>query len=199
MYADGRTIDFYDSDSRNYASWSERERPSKFLERMIRRLPANGTVLDLGCGAGWDSAVFKSRGFNVRAIDASRGLAEEAAQRLSVDVACMTFDRLDWHAEVDGVWASYSLQHVPRSGLPDILKRVRRAMKPCARIYIGVHKGRETRRDALGRLYCHYEEDDISALLSAAGFRDIECEVTRGRGYDGSSGENLNLEARADD
>ena len=199
MYADRKTIEFYDADSRNYAEWSERERPSKFLKRMIRRLPAKGSVLDLGCGAGWDSAVFESHGFNVRAVDASRGLAQEAARRLSADVACMTFDRLDWCAEFDGVWANYSLQHVPRQGLPDILRRVRRALKPGGCVYIGVHKGHETRRDTLGRLYCHYELDEISALLSVAGFHDIECEVTRGRGYDGSSGENLNLDARVDD
>ena len=193
---DPTTLIVYDGCSSDYAAWTRQDRPNKFRKRMIRRLPKGGSVLDLGCGAGWDSAVFLASGLQAIPVDASAGLAREAERLLGIPVRRLPFDQLDEPAIHDGAWASFSLQHVPRDALPDVLSRIARALKAGGWLYVGVQEGEQTRRDRLGRLYCHYRRVDLEARLSEAGFGDISCETSSGIGYDGSRNQHLNMEAR---
>ncbi|MCY3877470.1 MAG: class I SAM-dependent methyltransferase [Rhodobacteraceae bacterium] len=193
---DEATVAFYDSNAAAYAAWTGNDRDTRFRDRMIGRLPGGGSVLDLGCGAGWDSAAFVAAGFHVVAVDASRELAREARKTHGLDVRVMSFDQIRETDAFDGIWASYSLQHVPRAGLPAVIGNISRALKPAGWLYIGVQKGGDTRRDRLGRLYCHHRTDDLEAMLSNAGFGEFTSEVAVGTGYDGSRCELLNLEAK---
>ena len=193
---DEATVAFYDSNASEYSAWTQKDRDTRFRDRMIRRLPEGGSILDLGCGAGWDSSAFVAAGFRVVAVDASGGLAREAGRIPGLDVRVMSFDHIRDIDAFDGIWASFSLQHVPRDGLPSVIGNIARALKTDGWLYIGVQKGAETRRDGLGRLYCHYEVDELEGMLSTAGFGAFTSEVTVGTGYDGSRGELLNLEAQ---
>ena len=193
---DEATVSFYDSNATAYAAWTRKDRDTRFRDRMIGRLPEGGSVLDLGCGAGWDSAAFVAAGFRVVAVDASSELAREASKIHGLDVRVMSFDQIREIDAFDGIWASYSLQHVPRAGLPAVIDNISRALKPAGWLYIGVQKGGDTRRDRLGRLYCHHRTDDLERMLSNAGFGEFTSEVAVGTGYDGSRCELLNLEAR---
>ncbi len=193
---DEATVAFYNSNATAYSAWTQKDRNTRFRDRMIRRLPEGGSILDLGCGAGWDSAAFVTAGFRVVAVDASSGLAREAGQIAGLDVRVMSFDQIRDVDAFDGIWASFSLQHVPRDGLPKVIGNAARALKTNGWMYIGVQKGTETRRDSLGRLYCHYRADELEGMLSAAGFGAFTSEVTVGTGYDGSRGELLNFEAQ---
>lgn len=193
---DRATVAFYDSNASAYSAWTQKDRDTRFRDRMIRRLSEGGSVLDLGCGAGWDSAAFAAAGLRVVAVDASSGLAREVNKVPGIDVRVMSFDQIRDVDAFDGIWASFSLQHVPRDGLPTVIGNIARALKTDGWLYIGVQKGTETRRDGLGRLYCHYQADELEGMLSTAGFGAFTSEVTVGTGYDGSRGELLNLEAQ---
>ena len=192
---DRQTLDLYDSRPEQYAEWSSQPEGPSFRTGMIERLPAGASVLDFGCGAGWDSLAFKKAGLDVAAIDGSRGLVEVANRERGIGAVCMTFDQFDRNSEFDGVWASFTLQHVPRRHLPDMLARLFRALKPGGIIHIGMHRGSETRCDSLGRLYCHQEPEELTAAMENAGFIDIAITTSSGKGYDGTTSRHLHLQA----
>lgn len=193
MPSDRETLKFYDSEAATYADWSKPAKPSKYRQSFIDRLPQGGHVLDLGCGAGWAAKAFQDAGFQVTAMDASAGLVEQVQRLHSINAIHGTFDKLNADAKFDGIWASYSLQHAAREQMPDILQRISKALKPNGILYVGVQRGPETLRDSLGRLYCHYEPDEMRGLLKAVGISDIQIEIGSGKNYDGTPTDNLDL------
>ena len=194
MSFDQTTLDLYNARAKEYVEWSRPAGPSESLNRMVSRLPKGGSVLDFGCGAGWDSAEFRRCGLSVTAIDGSTGLVEQANRRHGIGAVCMTFDRFDMEAEFDGVWANFTLQHVPRESLPDVLARISRSLKPHGLLFAGMHAGGVTRRDSLGRLYCHQDIDELGQHLREAGFADPSFRMSSGKGFEGSVWDHLNLE-----
>ena len=90
-------------------------------------LPPGAAILELGCGAGGDSAEMLARGFDVSPTDGSPEMAEVASRRLGRAVATLLFHDLDKLEAYDGVWANACLLHVPRDELAPILARIWRA------------------------------------------------------------------------
>jgi protein-L-isoaspartate O-methyltransferase len=73
---DAETLGYYASEARRYVS-RLRSIPSD-LSRFVALLPQGGKVLELGCGAGHDSAIMLEHGFDVTATDGSPEMAREA-------------------------------------------------------------------------------------------------------------------------
>ena len=159
-------------------------------------LPPGSSVLDAGCGAGWDSERLASAGMMVTAIDASPGMVAEANRRHGVNAIQRRFDQLDYDREIDGIWANSTLQHVPRAELPEILRILGAALKPGGMFFFDVHQGRSYWRDSLDRLYCRYEKKELTDLLAAAGLEDATFQTSRGAGYDGTVSDHYLVECR---
>ncbi len=196
MKHDPHTIGHYDRDAVAYARWSGQERSFGRLSRFIQLLPPASAVLDAGCGAGWDSERLAGAGMTVTAIDASPGMVAEANRRCGVRATQMRFDQLDCENEFDGIWANSTLQHVPRAELPETLRILSTALKPGGLLFFDVHQGSSHWRDSLGRLYCRYEQEELTGLLTAAGLEDFTFQTSRGRGYDGTVSDQHLIECR---
>jgi len=164
---DEGTLQFYRSNARSYADWAKA--PSTRLRGFLALLPAGGSILELGCGAGNHSAVMLAEGFSVRATDGSPEMAEIASQRLGHAVEAMRFDQLDAHEAYDGVWASACLLHVPRDELAAILARIHRALRPSGVFYASYKMGEGDGRDSLGRYYNYASPEWIEATYASAG------------------------------
>ena len=78
---DDATLQFY---RRNAAAYAKREITSRDarLSKFLALLPPVGAILELGCGAGGDSAEMFSRGYDVTPTDGSPEMAELASSRL---------------------------------------------------------------------------------------------------------------------
>ncbi|WP_322866761.1 class I SAM-dependent methyltransferase [Aquicoccus sp. G2-2] len=126
-------------------------------------------MLDLGCGPGYYARALAEMGFAVEAWDASREMVALAAEQGAVEVRQAVFDDLNAEARYDGIWANFSLLHARRADLPGLLARIRRAGKPGMVFHIGMKLGTGEGPDALGRFYAYYQEDELVALLNAAG------------------------------
>lgn len=177
---DARTLAFYDAEAHAYAAQSKE---AGRLRDFIAALSTDARVLDLGCGAGADSAALRSAGFGVVSVDASAGLAAEAKRLWDIDVRVLEFGQLDYADAFDGVWASASLHHAPTETLPDIFARIRRAMRAGGHFHATLKAGGGDRRDALGRFFCAMDEEALATL--AADWRDVRIERHEGSGYDG--------------
>lgn len=183
--ADRETLDFYDREAKAYAAREPGRNDETALARFSEALPTGGAVLDLGCGAGWASKRFAEDGYAVTPTDGSAPLAAEAEALTGLKTRVMRFDELEDVAAFDGVWASYSLHHIPRAELPDALARVRRALRPGGVFFIGVKGGTGEGRDKLGRFYAYYGTEELMSLLGAAGLAPFWRNEARGTGYDG--------------
>lgn len=99
---------------------------------LARRLIRVGTVLDIGCGAGYGAAHLAGDGRQVVGIDYEPAVAAQAArryQRQGVSFACMDGMRLGvLSGSVDLVTSFQVLEHMPN---PEVLVReMARALRP---------------------------------------------------------------------
>jgi SAM-dependent methyltransferase len=182
---DPDTLAFYEGQAATYA---HRPQDGRFepLWRFLDGLPPGAAILELGCGGGRDAAEMIRLGYVVTPTDGSPAMAAQAQQRLGMPVRVMRFEELDAEAAFDAVWANASLLHARAETLPDVLARVRRALRPGGRFFASFKLGEGGDRDKFGRYYNFPTEAALLAAYEAAGpWASGTTEGVSGGGYDG--------------
>ena len=193
---DDDTLQFYRQNAEAYA---KREITSRFarLTKCLALLPRGAAILELGCGAGGDSAEMLARGFDVTPTDGSPEMAEVASRRLGRPVKTLLFQDLDAVDAYDGVWANACLLHVPRDQLANILALIHRALKPGGAFYASYKSGDGGGRDTLNRYYNYPTEDWLRATYAEAGaWNELSIESGEVIGFDDKMAEMLFVLAR---
>jgi SAM-dependent methyltransferase len=159
------------------------------LQREVR---AGERVLDLGCGAGRFLAALKEAGAEPIGVE----LAEAAAGRARANVPGADVRLVEpdgslplGHGDVDLVWCSEVLEHIPDVG--HALLEVRRVLKPGGRLLLTVpYHGRlqaaaialtrfEAHFDPLGQHVRFFTRRSLASTLDHAGFAPAR--ITRRR------------------
>jgi SAM-dependent methyltransferase len=193
---DEKTLQFYSSNAQAYA---EREITSRYarMARFLELLAPGAKILELGCGAGGDSAEMLARGFDVRATDGSPELADIAAKRLGRPVETLLFGDLNEVEAYDAVWANACLLHVPRDQLADVLALIWRALKPSGFFYASYKAGDVDGRDTLNRYYNYPSPDWLRATYANAGnWNSLSIETGEVTGFDNKPATMLFVTAR---
>jgi SAM-dependent methyltransferase len=158
------TIGFYDECAQHYWDNTVGIDLGPLYARFLVHVPAGGALLDAGCGSARDVQWFRASGYRVEAFDASPALAALATKHCGFPVAVRRFQDIDWQSRFDGIWACASLLHVPRAELPDVLRRLARALKPGGVLYASFKYGRgECERE--GRRFTDLDEAGLEELL----------------------------------
>lgn len=165
---DEATLQFYRSNAEAYAGRTFTSRQARLMA-FLAQLPPGARILELGCGAGGDTAEMLARGFDVRATDGSPEMAGVASKRLGRTVETLLFHDLDEVGAYDAVWANACLLHVPRTELSDVLARIWRALKPAGVFYASYKEGDGDGRDTLNRYYNYPSPDWLRATYAEAG------------------------------
>ncbi|PDT14143.1 SAM-dependent methyltransferase [Rhizobium sp. J15] len=189
------TSSFYAENAETYANRT-RSLPKLELDAFLAGLAPGASILELGCGAGQDSAYMLQQGFDVTPTDGSAELARQAEARIGRPVRVMLFQHLDAENAYDGVWAHASLLHVPRPELPDVFARIRRALRPSGLLHASFKAGEAEGHDGLGRYYNYPSAAWLSDILTNGGWRDIAIAEHDGGGYDGKPTRWLTVSAR---
>lgn len=192
---DEDTLRFYSNNAQAYA---EREKTKHTrLTRFLALLPPRAAILELGCGAGADSAEMLAKGFDVRPTDGSPEMADVASRRLGRPVETLLFHDLDAVEAYDAVWANACLLHVPRSELAGILALVWRALKPAAYFYASYKAGGADGRDTLNRYYNYPTLNWLRMTYAEAGsWSSLATETGEVRGFDDKQASMLFVVAR---
>lgn len=132
----------------------------------LAHLPPGGHILDAGCGAGRDSRQFLAQGYRVTAFYASAALCAIATDLLGQPVFNLTFQTIAFEECFDGVWANASLLHLPPDVLPDVLRRLSRALNPGGVLYASFMHG-EGSGTRGGLLFAYQTEASFAHLLQA--------------------------------
>jgi SAM-dependent methyltransferase len=182
--ADEDTLRFYGSNAQAYAGREITSRQVR-LNRFLVPLSPGAAILELGCGAGGDTAEMLARGFDVSPTDGSPEMAEVASRRLGRPVATLLFHDLDKVEAYDGVWANACLLHVPRPELAQVLARIWRALKPGGTFYASFKTGAAEGRDTFNRYYNYPSPDWLQTNYASAGsWSSLEIETGEVRGFD---------------
>jgi SAM-dependent methyltransferase len=180
---DPETLAFYQREAVDYVGHRP-DGPCEELPSFLDLLPSGGRILELGCGGGRDAQYMIDRGFTVEPTDGVAAMAAEAEAYLGRPVKVMRFDQLEAADAYDAVIALASVLHVPREGLPDVLSRIRRALKPGG-YHLATFKTAATPgRDVHGRYYNYPSRADAEDLYRSAGeWWSISFEQGMGVGY----------------
>ena len=150
-------------------------------------------VLDLGCGAGRFVAALRDAGADpvgvelaAAAIERARRNAPRADLRLVEPDGGLPLG----HGEIDLVWCSEVLEHVPETGA--FLNEVRRVLKRGGRVLITVPDHGRLRRaliavarherhyDPLGQHLRFYTRRSLTRALEATGFSEVRVQPLGG-------------------
>ncbi|MBV1855077.1 class I SAM-dependent methyltransferase [Catellatospora tritici] len=121
--------------------------PWKLAERQAfrDRLAPYARVLEVGAGAGHDSAYFQEEGFSVVAADLSPVMVEHCRAK-GIEAHVMDFLRLGFPpASFDAVFSMNCLLHVPNRDLPAALAAIWAVLRPGGLFFLGVYGADESR------------------------------------------------------
>jgi len=165
---DDQTLQFYRGNAEAYAGREITSRQAR-LTAFLAPLPPGARILELGCGAGGDTAEMLARGFDVRATDGSPEMADIASKRLGRTVETLLFHELDEVEAYDAVWANACLLHVPRDELVGVLGLIWRALRANGYFFASYKTGDAEGRDTLSRYYNYPSPDWLRTNYTNAG------------------------------
>jgi len=108
-----------------------------------------------------------------------------AEELIGQPVRTMLFHELTAVREYDGVFASASLLHVPRSELVDVVGRIHAALREGGVAWASFKAGTAEGLDGLGRYYNYLSAEELLAYWEAsADWAGLEIESWQGGGFD---------------
>jgi SAM-dependent methyltransferase len=173
-----QTIDAYDAAAERWLATRYRaDRPPLDAALAFRERVGSDIILDLGCGPG---ELLGDLGLPCIGIDASRGMLDLALGRGLGPLAQGDAERLPIAGtSIAGVFANFSLQHLPREGFRVAIREVLRVLQPGGHVEITMHRAAGSdgvRPDddlPIGRWFTYWEADDVERELTDAGFTEI--------------------------
>jgi len=169
MSLDEKTIAVYDRLARHHQHFI-RDYDEALQKAFLARLPSPSKILDLGCGHGIISAQFKDLGHYVTSWDPSIEMQKVALARFGVSVDIKSFEDLYETSVFDGIYANFSLLHVPKHDLRRYLHAVKTALVAGGVFHMTMKLGKSENRDKRGRFYAYYSQFELETALSDCGF-----------------------------
>jgi len=137
-----QAVSVYEKISANYAK--QFSDPSFHIDSFIELLPKGAKVLDVGCGPGRDSAYMYERGLKVTGIDLSECMIRIAKQQYpEIDFRVTDMRKIEQTSNsFDGVFASFSLIHIPKKDLPKTLQGFFSLLKSGGILFAAIQEGK---------------------------------------------------------
>lgn len=174
---ENNTIKFYNENAKEFCEGTLQADMSRCHEMFLSLVKPGGHILDAGCGSGRDSKAFLDLGYRVTAFDASEEICKYASEYLGQAVECRRFEDVAETDCYDGIWASASLLHVPKKELPEVMRRLRHALKTGGILYASFKYG-DGERMRGERRFSDFTEEQARALFEENGFAILEFALT---------------------
>ena len=166
------TLDYYNNNAHRFTSDTLDVEFSDIQDRFLAVLQSGAFILDFGCGSGRDSRYFLQKGYRVEACDGSEETVKAATQNAGIPVKQMLFSELDEQERYDGIFACASILHVPSAEIPDIIGRMKKAVKKGGILYVSFKYGTfEGVRN--GRYFTDQTEESLKQVLDQVGGLDV--------------------------
>ncbi len=132
------------------------------------------TIIDVGCGAGRDSKVFKDFNFNVISFDLSKKLAVEAKKINDVDVIHADMNSFNYEKyKPNSIWASASFLHLEDELFNTTLIKGYDALQNDGVFYLSLKEGLGS--DTIdGRFFNFFTEEKLKNIFAFLNIRNYE-------------------------
>jgi len=179
-----RTVEYYDRFADAYAARFAAVDLAEDRKRFQSSLPARGRVLDAGCAAGRDCALFAREGFLPFGIDLSAKFVMATREHVTPRVARADVQRLPFQTGAfDGVWCCAVLVHLPPAGARRALNEIGRVTRRGGPLFVTTRFGtgsewRSGPEDGV-RWFQLYSLSEIEEIVCDAGFdiQSARCEA----------------------
>ena len=161
-----KTLEYYNRNAREFAEGTSGVDFSGIQNRFLSHLPEGALILDFGCGSGRDTRYFLGKGFRVEAADGSEELCRLASVYTGIPVKQMLFQELEETEKYDGIWACASILHLRREELPEVFRKMYRALKPGGILYVSF-KYSDFEGERNGRYFTDMTEETAEELLES--------------------------------
>ena len=166
------TLDYYDQNAEGFAAGTLDVKFTAIQDRFLGYLAQGALILDFGCGSGRDSRYFLQKGYRVEACDGSEEMVKAATHNAGIPVKQMLFSELDEQERYDGIFACASILHVSSEELPDIIGKMKKAVKKGGVLYVSFKYGTfEGVRN--GRYFTDQTEEGLRQILDQVGGLDV--------------------------
>lgn len=156
------TIDYYNDSAEKWAEeWYTNESVLPYLKHLMKLLPNNPTVVDLCCGAGYESMRLKNLGANVIGLDLSENSIKIAKER-NPEIPFYVQDMLQDYSyigKVDGLICVAGLIHLENNKLTTAFSNMHNILKDNAFTLIVVREGTGKRKESSNVTYNGVEYD----------------------------------------
>jgi SAM-dependent methyltransferase len=176
-----RTTATYDKIADDYLErWRNRSMVHRALERFVALAPSGGTVLDVGCGPGFDGAALRERGMRVVGLDRSPGMLAAGRRHFPGSYVLGDMRFLPFGGAFDGLWVNASMLHIERGDVEETLDGFWRVLRPGGVLYLSLKKGSGSGWLESGyggqtqRFFTFWEPDELDAILDQVGFTSLE-------------------------
>lgn len=173
----------YDTVAEEYArrmlnELDHKPRDRELLDQFAAQVKDHGRVADIGCGPGQIARYLHDRGVDAFGIDLSPAMVEFASKAHPG----MEFRQGDMRAlplpdnSLAGITAFYSIIHIPRADVVNVLKELRRVLQKDGTLLLSFHRGDEIRHfeelweKPVSLDFIFFERDEMVGYLEAAGF-----------------------------
>lgn len=120
-------------------------------------------ILDVGCGIGLDAQYFQNLGYEVKCIDISDSMVASCREK-GLDACVIGMEEIDFCECFDGVWAMYSLLHIPKSRAGVVVDRFHAALRENGILHLGLREGDWEGYDEHGRFKALWSVDELLDL-----------------------------------
>lgn len=169
------TREYYEKHAEDYFLATHSLDLHSLWSRLYKRLEANATILDFGCGSGRDLHYFTSQGFRVVGMDYTANLLKLAKGFTHQPLVLSDMRYPPFRQDTfEAVWAVASLLHLPAQAIQPVLAQIHRILKPNGIFLTTLKKGQGEAIDQFGRYTVFYLAPEWTTLLSQCGFDLID-------------------------
>lgn len=181
------TIQSYDKIANDYL---ERNRDRSVIQvdidRFTKFLKSDDIIIDIGCGPGFDAAIFREKGFKVFALDRSTEMINRGRQEFHESFVQADMRHLPFRNRVNALWVNASLLHLQRKDVPGTLSEFYNALQKHGILFISVKEGKGEGWDSCSfdgdtsRWFTYWEDSQLDMLLHQKNFMILEswCNIT---------------------
>lgn len=161
-----QNISYYDKNAKEYALRTSKFDMSAIRKEFLSLIPVGGTILDAGCGPGWDSLSFLESGFKVEAFDASPQMVKIAKEKTGISVRELFFQEMDFEYNFDGIWANASLLHLELDELLPVLRKISSCLKSDGHFFASFKYGHGKMLEG-GRWFTMMNETELIRIIKS--------------------------------
>jgi SAM-dependent methyltransferase len=150
----------------------------QLLDRFVARVRAVGPACDMGCGPGHVARYLHEQGIQVMGIDLSPAMVS-CARRLNPEIEFKQGDMRSLDIE-NGAWggiaAFYSLIHIPKHEVVNVLRELKRVLRPGGGLLLAFHVGDDVVHldewwgQEVSVDFIFFRPEEMSGFLTSAGF-----------------------------